>query len=84
MYASALKACVVPTEAEVSVGSPGTGVLDSCKLPRGYWDSNLGPLHEHFLFNWAIFSSAFEYLKIYLDLTKNILNRATTSSNIPL
>lgn len=82
MCASALKACVVPTEAEVSVGSPGTEVMDSCKLPCGYWNSNLGPLHEHFLFNWGIFSSAFEYLKIYWDLTKNILNRATTSSNV--
>lgn len=50
MYASALKASVVPTEAEASVGSPETGVLDSCKLPCGYWDSNLGPLQEHFSF----------------------------------
>ena len=25
---------------------PGTGVIDNCKLPCGYWELNLGPLEE--------------------------------------
>jgi hypothetical protein len=28
------------------VGSPGTGVTDSCELPSGCWELNLGPLGE--------------------------------------
>lgn len=32
---------------ERSVGSPGTGVIDSCKLPHGYQESNSGPIEEH-------------------------------------
>ena len=33
-----------------SVGSPGTGVTDSCELPCGYWELNLGPLEEQLEF----------------------------------
>lgn len=32
---------------EGSVGSPGTGVIDSCKLPHEYQESNSGPIEEH-------------------------------------
>jgi hypothetical protein len=28
------------------VGSPGTGVIDGCEQPYGYWDLNPGPLEE--------------------------------------
>jgi hypothetical protein len=29
-----------------NVGSPGTGVRDSCDLPCKCWELNLGPLEE--------------------------------------
>ena len=29
-----------------SVGSSGTGITDSCELPCGCWELNLGPLQE--------------------------------------
>jgi E3 ubiquitin-protein ligase NEDD4 len=28
------------------VKSPGTGVTDSCELPCGFWELNLGPLEK--------------------------------------
>jgi hypothetical protein len=28
------------------IGSPGIGVIDSCELPCGCWELNLGPLEE--------------------------------------
>lgn len=28
------------------IRSPGTGVIDGCKLPCGLWDLNPGPLQE--------------------------------------
>lgn len=31
---------------EGGVESPGTGVIDSCKLPCGYQESNSGPIEE--------------------------------------
>ena len=36
-----LHACLV-----VGVRSPGTRVTDTCELPCGYWELNLGPLEE--------------------------------------
>lgn len=38
-----LSVCLVPTELEEGLGSPGTGVLDGCKLPCGHWGSNTCP-----------------------------------------
>ena len=32
--------------AEEGVEFPGAGVTDSCELPCGCWESNLGPLQE--------------------------------------
>ena len=31
---------------EEGIGSPGTGVTDSCELPCGCWELNPGPLEE--------------------------------------
>jgi hypothetical protein len=36
--------CVVFMRPEESVGSPGTGGIDSCELPCGCWELNLGLL----------------------------------------
>ena len=35
----------------VGVRSPGTGIIDSCELPFGCWDLDLGPLEEQPIFN---------------------------------
>ena len=44
MYIYIVHACLVLAEA--AVGFPGTGVIDSCELPCGCWELNLGPLQE--------------------------------------
>lgn len=33
-------------EARRGVGSPGTGIIDSCELSSGHWEWNVGPLEE--------------------------------------
>ena len=35
-----------PLQVEESVGSPGTGVTDSCEQPRGCWELKPCPLEE--------------------------------------
>jgi hypothetical protein len=36
-----------PRKPEKGIGSPGTGVSNSCERQYGCWGSNLGPLEEH-------------------------------------
>ena len=31
------------------IGSPETGIMDSCELPRGCWESNTGPVKEQLM-----------------------------------
>ena len=38
--------CLVTLEASKGFRSPGTGVIDSCEPPCGYWESNSGLLEE--------------------------------------
>lgn len=35
-----------PQRLDKGFGSPGNGVADSCKLPRGWWELNQDPLQE--------------------------------------
>lgn len=52
MFAN-MYACVPHT-----VGSPGTGVADSCELPRGSWGLNTGPLEGHQCSQLLIYQSS--------------------------
>lgn len=39
-----------PQRPEQGIGSPDTGVTDTCELPHGCWESNLGsPQEQHML-----------------------------------
>lgn len=44
--------CAQPSclESGEGVGSPGTGVTDSCELACGYWELNPGALEEQSVF----------------------------------
>lgn len=42
--------CLVASEIEESIVSPGTGVVDGCELPRGGRESNPAPLQEQQVF----------------------------------
>ena len=40
-----------------ALGSPGNGVMNSCKSTCGCWESNLGPLEEQQVFlttEWSL------------------------------
>lgn len=52
MHVCVPRAWLVPTEDIRSVGSPGSGVIDSCKLPCGCWEPNLSPYMSSKCFNW--------------------------------
>lgn len=56
IYVYVLYVCLVPSEAEESIWSPGNGVKHNCKLWLGFWKTNLGPLQAQLvLLNcWAI------------------------------
>jgi hypothetical protein len=41
-----LSVCTTCVQEHAEARSPGTGVTDSCKLPRGWWERNLDPLQE--------------------------------------
>ena len=45
--------CLVSSDTEESVRSPGIGVIDSCETPYEFWELNPGPLQE--LLNHLIF-----------------------------
>lgn len=47
MYVYALPECLVLREPEEAVGSPKTGVIDSCKPACESWVIKLCPLQEH-------------------------------------
>jgi hypothetical protein len=40
----------VTVEASTGIRSPGAEVTDSCELPRGCWEPNLGSLQDQQLF----------------------------------
>ena len=48
-----------PTEVRRGIGSPGTGVRDSCELPCRCWESSLGSLEEQGLFQCSLLRSHF-------------------------
>ena len=43
MNACVLQACLMLTELEEAIGSPGSRVTDDGELPCECWESNLGP-----------------------------------------
>ena len=40
-------ACLVPAETRKGCWIFKTGVIDSCQIPYGCWESNSGPLEEY-------------------------------------
>lgn len=41
----------------ICVRSPETGITDSCELPSGCWDLNLGPLEEQPMLLTAVYAA---------------------------
>lgn len=46
MYVCVPQACTMNQKSEKGIRYPGTEVTDSCELPDGCWEVNLGPLPE--------------------------------------
>lgn len=46
MYVCVPQACTMNQKSEKGIRYPGTEVTDSCELPDGCWEANLGPLPE--------------------------------------
>lgn len=46
MYMYAPCMCLVSQRSEEGIRCPGTGVIDGCDSPCGYWKLSPGPLEE--------------------------------------
>ena len=42
--------CTPGEKSEGGIGPPGTGVIDGCEPPCGYWKQYLGPLQKQLTF----------------------------------
>lgn len=85
---SVLSACMpvsLTRRLEDGMGSSGTGIMDGCELPHGFWESNSGPSEKSAcsLNCWAISpalkSKIFTYLK-FLD-NMGLLSRVSFPSS---